>query len=182
MVIPIDGETFGYWLKAAFGQPTTTGTTPKTHMDDVVHAIALCVARRATLAAETVLLIGEPEALSYDELQHSFMRPIHEESYEEVDVLGPIAKLGAWVEENILGQKPFIKPWMIDRANNHYALDISRAKQVLGWVPQQSLRKSIPKMVAALKADPLAFYDENELEPPEWMQANADATAQEQVT
>ena len=134
------------------------------------------------MAAKTVLLIGEPEALSYDELQHSFMRQIHDESYEEFDVPGPIAKLGAWAEENILGQKPFIKPWMIDRANDHYALDTSRAKQILGWVPQQSLRKSIPKMVAALKADPLAFYEQNELELPEWMQANADATAQEQVT
>ena len=31
VVIPIDVEAIGYWLKAAFGQPTTTGTTPKTH-------------------------------------------------------------------------------------------------------------------------------------------------------
>jgi len=95
-------------------------------------------------------------------------------------VPGPVAKIGAWVEDNILGQKPFIKPWMIDRANDHYALDISRAKQVLGWVPQHSLRDAIPNMVAALKADPLAFYQENALEPPEWMLANAAATAQEQ--
>jgi hypothetical protein len=31
VVIPIDVEAFGYWLKAAFGQPVTTATTPKTH-------------------------------------------------------------------------------------------------------------------------------------------------------
>ena len=31
VVIPIDVEALGYWLKAAFGQPTTSGTTPKTH-------------------------------------------------------------------------------------------------------------------------------------------------------
>ena len=31
VVIPIDVEAFGFWLKAAFGQPTITGTTPKTH-------------------------------------------------------------------------------------------------------------------------------------------------------
>jgi hypothetical protein len=31
VVIPIDVEAFGYWLKAAFGQPATTGTTTKTH-------------------------------------------------------------------------------------------------------------------------------------------------------
>jgi hypothetical protein len=31
VVVPIDVENFGLWLKAAFGQPTTTRTTPKTH-------------------------------------------------------------------------------------------------------------------------------------------------------
>jgi Phage tail tube protein len=31
IVVPIDAEAFGFWLKAAFGGPTTTGTTNKTH-------------------------------------------------------------------------------------------------------------------------------------------------------
>ena len=31
IVVPIDAEAFGFWLKAAFGAPTTTGTTDKTH-------------------------------------------------------------------------------------------------------------------------------------------------------
>ena len=31
VVVLIDVENLGLWLKAAFGQPTTTGTTPKTH-------------------------------------------------------------------------------------------------------------------------------------------------------
>ena len=29
--MPLDAEAFGFWLKAAFGNPTTTGTTNKTH-------------------------------------------------------------------------------------------------------------------------------------------------------
>ncbi|RMH31476.1 MAG: hypothetical protein D6692_00400 [Planctomycetota bacterium] len=29
--VPIDAEAIGFWLKAAFGAPTTTGTTNKTH-------------------------------------------------------------------------------------------------------------------------------------------------------
>ena len=160
---------------------STSHGTAYVHMDDVVDAIARSVERRATLAAETVMLIGEPDALSYDELQHTFMRQIHDESYEAFSVPGPIAKVGAWVEDNILGQKPFIKPWMIDRANDHYAVNPTRAKDLLGWVPQHSLRGTIPKMVAALKADPLGFYKENALEPPEWMLANAAATALEQM-
>lgn len=31
VVIPVDVDGIGFWLKAAFGAPTTTGTTPKTH-------------------------------------------------------------------------------------------------------------------------------------------------------
>lgn len=43
---------------------------PFVHLDDVVGAIASAVDRRAELRNETVLLIGEEETLSYDELQH----------------------------------------------------------------------------------------------------------------
>ena len=31
VVVPIDAEAFGFWLKAAFGEPTTTGSGPWTH-------------------------------------------------------------------------------------------------------------------------------------------------------
>lgn len=31
VVVPIDAEAFGFWLKAAFGDPATTGTGPWTH-------------------------------------------------------------------------------------------------------------------------------------------------------
>jgi len=31
IVMPIDAEAFGFWLKAAFGDPATTGTGPWTH-------------------------------------------------------------------------------------------------------------------------------------------------------
>lgn len=31
VVIPMDVEALGFWLKALLGQPTTTGTTPRTH-------------------------------------------------------------------------------------------------------------------------------------------------------
>ncbi len=31
IVVPMDAESLGFWLKGAFGQPVSTGTTPKTH-------------------------------------------------------------------------------------------------------------------------------------------------------
>ncbi len=139
------------------------------HMDDLVDAIELVVERRAQLPPESPILIGEPETLSYDELQHTFARLIHGEELETLEVpgaLSALAKAGAWVMEKLPGADPFIKPWMIDRANDHYEIDITRARTLLGWEPKRSLRKTIPKMVAALKADPIGWYRENNLELP----------------
>lgn len=143
------------------------------HMDDLVDAIELVVDRRATLSSELPILLGEPETLSYDELQHTFARIIHGEDWETLELPGPltpVAKAGAWVLEKLPGADPFIKPWMIERANDHYAIDITRARTLLGWEPKRSLRSTIPKMIAALKADPIGWYRENSLEPPSWLE------------
>lgn len=137
------------------------------HMDDLVDAIELVVDRRTELPPETPVLLGEPEALSYDELQHTIERFIRGTSRETIAIpsaFAPLAKLGAWVLDHIPGQEAFVKPWMIDRANDHYALDITRAHTLLGWEPRRNLRETVPKMLAALKADPLGFYQENDLE------------------
>ena len=136
------------------------------HLDDVIDAIERAVDVRARLPPEVAILIGEPETLSYDELQHTFQRLILDESWETRNVPGSIAKVGAWLQDQIPGQDPFIKPWMIDRANDHYALDITRARTMLDWAPQRSLRQTLPKMVAAMEADPLGWYREHGLEPP----------------
>lgn len=138
------------------------------HMDDLVDAIERVVECRATLPSELALLLGEPDSLSYDELQHTIERLIRGASKETIaipSVLAPLAKLGAWVLDHIPGKEGFVKPWMIDRANDHYALDISRANSLLGWQPVRTLRASIPAMIAALVADPVAFYRANDLEP-----------------
>ena len=139
------------------------------HMDDLVDAIERVVERRSELPPEVPILLGEPEALSYDELQHTIARLIRGVSKETIEIpgaLAPVAKAGAWVLDHVPGQEGFIKPWMIDRANDHYALDISRARTLLGWEPKRSLRETLPKMIEALVADPLRWYRENELEPP----------------
>ncbi|MFS8069273.1 MAG: vitamin K epoxide reductase family protein, partial [Byssovorax sp.] len=139
------------------------------HMDDLVDAIERVVDRRAGLPPELPLLLGEPEPLSYDELQHTIARLIRGESTETIEIpgaLAPVAKAGAWVLEHAPGKESFIRPWMIDRANDHYALDITRARTLLGWEPKRTLRETLPKMVAALAADPLGWYRENSLDPP----------------
>ena len=144
------------------------------HLDDVVDVVERAIERRAQLPPEAAILIGEPEALSYDELQHTFMRLLHKKSAETQSVPGPIAKVGAWVQDHLPGPEQFIKPWMIDRANDHYALDITRARSLLDWAPQRSLRQTLPKMVAALEADPIGWYREHGLAPPSSLKKKAE--------
>jgi len=99
-------------------------------------------------------------------LQHTLGRLIHGESWETHEVPQAMAKIGAWLQDKLPGQDPFVKPWMIDRANDHYAIDISRARELLGWQPKRSLRETLPKMVEAPKADPAQWFEDNELTSP----------------
>lgn len=131
------------------------------HMDDLVEAIAIAVKKRKELPLELTLLIGEPNTLSYGDLQCMISCALRSKSIRTFCVPKPIAKIGAWMQ-GLFG-KSFIKPWMIDLADDHYELDISRAKQFLDWTPKHSLAKTLPKMIAELKANPSAWYKLNGL-------------------
>lgn len=100
------------------------------------------------------------------DLQRAFAAHIHGElDWDTTQIPKAVAKAGAWIQDQVPGlEEPFIKPWMIDLADDHYALDISRARQLLGWSPRHSLRETLPRMVTALKTDPEGFYRLNKLE------------------
>lgn len=133
------------------------------HMDDVINALWLAVQKRKELPQELTLLIGEPKTLSYDELQREISQLLTGKEWKTYVVPKWFAKMGAWVQDHIPGQSSFIKPWMIAIADDHYEMDISRAKKFLGWQPKHSIKDSLPVMLSALKRDPRAWYDENKL-------------------
>lgn len=134
------------------------------HMEDLLDALEKTVENRKTLPEEIAINIGEPETPSYQELQSKIGKLIHGEEWDTYEVPKPVAKAGAWVMD--LFSDPFIKPWMIDRADDHYELDISRARELLEWEPNHSLMTTLPDMIEKLKSDPLKWYRENNLEPP----------------
>jgi len=145
------------------------------HREDVLDVYVRLVERRSKLAPEVVLGVAEPETLGYAELQSLLGRLIHgQEGWKTIVLPKPLAKVGAWVMDTLrLWRIPFVKPWMIDRGDDHYELDITRARTVVGWEPRHRLRDSLPKVVAALKADPWAWYRENEIPVPAWLAAVA---------
>jgi len=149
------------------------------HKQDMVEAFVRAVDRRGELAAGTTILIGEQEAVGYDELQRRIAKLIHgSEDWTTLSVPRPLAKAGAWLEQKSepivpddfdQGEEPFIRPFLVEMSDDHYELDITRAHEVLGWQPRHSIRDSLPAMIATLKADPLAWYKANGITPPQWL-------------
>lgn len=130
------------------------------HIDDVVDAVARAVERRRSLGPEETFLIGEPETYAYDTLQRLIARELlGEESWETEEIPKSLAKSGAWIQDKIPGMEdPFIKPWMIDMADDHYELKIDRARNLLHWEPQNRLVRTVPRMCKALLDDPSGWY------------------------
>ena len=96
-------------------------------------------------------------------MQAEIGRLIRGENWETREVPKALAKAGAWVQQDVLGEDSFIRSWMVDIADDHYAIDSSRARKLLGWQPEHTLRKTLPTMIAALKADPPGWYRKNKL-------------------
>ncbi|WP_213290498.1 NAD-dependent epimerase/dehydratase family protein [Bradyrhizobium sp. sGM-13] len=138
---------------------------PYLHRDDLVDAVARTVDRRAELPDETQLLIGEEETLSYEDLQKRIGRLVHGEDWQTLALPKSVTKLGSWVQDKVLGEDADIRSWMIENSDDHFEIDISRAKTLLGWRPRHSLSGVLPEMISRLKEDPTTWYVKNKLEP-----------------
>ncbi len=131
------------------------------HLEDLVEALKIIVERRKTLPPETILLLGEEEVLSYGELQDMIAQLLHGERWTTRRVPKAIARAGARAQENDPEGDPFIRAWMVDHADDHYALDTRRSRELLEWKPRRSLRETLPRMIASLKEDPESWRREN---------------------
>lgn len=157
------------------------------HKDDMVDAFRRTIDRRGDLTDGTAILIGEPDPMGYDELQRALGLLTHGAStWRTLRVPAPLARFGAWLQlaaEPVVpdaydrGLKPFIRPFMVEMGGDHYALDIGRARDLLGWTPSHDLRADLPRMIDRLKADPGAWYRANGITPPEWLRSLEDRGA-----
>ena len=145
------------------------------HREDMLDAFRRTVDRRATLPAQTEILVGEPEAMGYGAMQDELGALMHgEDEWTTVRLPKPVAAVGAWVQAKLEpvipdavdgGEEPFIKPFMVAMADDHYALDIRRARELLGWEPRHRLADWLQRMVESLKKDPAAWYERNGITP-----------------
>ena len=154
------------------------------HKEDMVELFKRVVDRRKKLPHTNIMLAGEDEVMSYQELQNRIGYLIFgKKEWQTVDIPEFIAKSGVWLEEQAepivpdtidQGKKPFIKPFMIDLASDHYDIDISRARKLLDWQPKHRIYDGLKNLIASLKKDPVAWYKRNGVLLPDWVR-----TAQE---
>ena len=139
------------------------------HLDDLAECFRRVIERRAKLGGQDLFLVAEPDVMSYQELQEEIGRLVHGKEWPTIRIPKPVAKVGAYLEEKMSADddQPFIKPWMINLADDHYKADVSHACIRLGWQPQRRLRDTLPQMIQFLKQNPQAFYQVNQLPAPE---------------
>jgi UDP-glucose 4-epimerase len=130
---------------------------------DAVNSIVATVEHRSGIEPTTPILIGESDPPSYGELQDRIGQLIHGSGWSTMYVPPALAKVGATIIDTVQGGKAFIKPFMVEMADDHYALDISRAKQLLDWSPQRHLVGQLPTIIDNLLRDPQQWYGRNEL-------------------
>ena len=137
---------------------------PCVHLDDVADAIWLAVQRRFGIPKETTMIVAEPETVSYGELQKVIGLLCYGEECKTWTIPKWVAKFAIRACDKIpFLPKTDIKEWMVDQADYNYSCDISLIQDKLGWAPKHTFRQTLPKMIAALKENELAWYRENNL-------------------
>ncbi|MBS0624011.1 MAG: NAD(P)-dependent oxidoreductase [Verrucomicrobia bacterium] len=133
---------------------------PYTHFDDLIDMILLIIEKRATLPKESVFLCVEEDSMTYRELQTTFGQLLHgNKKWPMIWTPKFVAKMGAVVLNSLpFGPPQFIKPWMVDLADDNYEFTMAHAKKVLGWSPKRSLRATLPTIVKNMLKDPVAWY------------------------
>ncbi|MEX0718709.1 MAG: NAD(P)-dependent oxidoreductase [Planctomycetaceae bacterium] len=139
------------------------------HLDDLIDCFARVIERRAELGDHELFLIAEPDVMSYGELQDVIGEFLHGTEWTTIRIPKTVAKAGAWVREQLAseGEETFIKPWMVDLADDHYAADVTKARTLLDWKPRHRLRETLPEMLRRLRRDPKRWYETNGLPWPE---------------
>lgn len=157
----------GRWPTSHFYPADLDSGQAFVHLDDAVDALFRIVGRRDELPAHFPVLIAEPRTVGYGELQDLIGNELHGRDWITLRVPPLLAKAGAWIrEKNPLGEDPFIRSWMVDRASDHYDIDISVAREQLGWEPQHEVVDTVKQMISRLEEDREAWYAENDLTPP----------------
>lgn len=168
-------------LQSYFYSGSTLVGQAMLHRDDMLDAFRRTIDRRHALPADTAILVGEADAMGYDALQDRLGALMHGvDDWTTLQLPKSLAAAGLWAQTRLepvipdiidKGQAPFVRPFMAEMADDHYALNTRRARELLGWEPQHNFKDELPVLVQSLKDDPIGWYRRNGVTPPDWVSA-----------
>jgi nucleoside-diphosphate-sugar epimerase len=155
-------ESYFFPGNAKHGQPFV-------HLDDLVDCFLRVVDFRGEFRGFEVLLVAEPDLMTYAELQDQIGEALHGRHWPTIRIPKVMAKAGAWIQGKTADEDEpaFIKPWMVDLADMHYPVDVALVRRKLGWEPRRRLRDTLPEMLRRLQADPRGWYERNQIPVPD---------------
>jgi dihydroflavonol-4-reductase len=84
------------------------------------------------------LLIGEDRPVTYLQIHRAAQRAFGRRQHRIRRIPSWLARVGArllvWMGK-LFGTSPFIRPWMISLAGEHFEFDLRPTRQLLGWQP-----------------------------------------------
>ena len=135
------------------------------HLSDACDAIIATMQAQNLVGAgqHTRIFIAEEKPVSYHHIAKTTTSLLHQ-SFLLVTVPKFVALIGAFFLY-LIEKNGFLKPWMIQYADEHYEMDVSKAKQLIGWKPFRSLKSCLPSMLEIARDRPQDWLRANEKRP-----------------
>jgi len=137
------------------------------HVDDVCRAIVAALERPLGPGLHRVM-IGEPTPLTQRELMDIASQAWNLPPWRPLRVPRWLAALGAWLlatAARLRGRDAFYQPWMMRFAGEHFELDLSDARRRLGWKPEHSIHRELPKILERAARNPQRWLQLNRRRP-----------------
>jgi len=143
------------------------------HLNDLCEAVVLLVKSDKATSSFESFIIGEENVVTFREIQKLAGMEIHKRPWPAIKVPAFVAKTGAAVMDKLpFMREPFIKPWMVKHADEHFDVDTTKLKRHIDWAPKKNLREVLPVMIESLKRDPDEWYKINKIPKPFYRNLN----------
>jgi nucleoside-diphosphate-sugar epimerase len=134
------------------------------HREDAAAAFELALSGLRGRAGTHRFLVGEERPMTYAEVHDAARRTFGKGRASFLRVPRAVAKAGAALFQ-AAGAEPFVRPWMVDFAGEHFEFDLQQVRAGLGWQPQRSLFDEMDSMCRRARDQAEEWRRRNEARP-----------------
>jgi UDP-glucose 4-epimerase len=138
------------------------------HVDAVADAFVRAVEAFAGDGGMHRLLVGEDQPVTYRQINDAASRAFGYGERPVYRVPAVLARLGAAVFgwwARLRGREPFIRPWMIEMAGEHFEFDLTETRRRLGWEPGGYLGERLDRICRRAAVHRRVWRAKNEARP-----------------